>query len=153
MELHYHVRALLKQRPELYGILGRELLTSLGDAKVEKIDAELLTRYSTGETRYILISEYVGRSIVVGQGFKLAVQKIFLGRTERILDAFNRIGKQQCAYIRYVVGILEEEEEEGFVLLPKRMVIYDPPKLQEFLTMPQLIKHLAGTAREIIRHA
>lgn len=141
-----HVAAAISQYPELLGILGKKLIASLEDAKVERIDAALLTQYPWAGDRYLIISTDGRLLVEVGTGFRQWLRKLFNVTGERVIEALRRLGND-IGYANYIVSILKKEEEEGFVLAPKRMVIHLLPTGQN---MPSLVKALAGKVQTII---
>lgn len=124
LHLHPHVQYVLRQRPGLWGILGRRLIASLGDAKVKRINEYLLNDAPEQGRRYLVIS--TDRRLLgdVADGFWNWLKRRFYYPTERVVAALKRF---DIGFADYIVAIHEAEEPDGFESVPKHMMIYLVP--------------------------
>ena len=111
----FHVKEILKKRPELVGILGKKKIGHLHHAVVELIDFEFLDRLAYGG--YFLVSHdgtLLGEAgVYPRRTFLDSFLRGLLGKTETVLDAVTRIGAERIAYIavrRSVLGCCESDE-------------------------------------------
>lgn len=143
--LHHHVTAVLGQHPELWGIFGKTVLMSLGDAKTERLDADFMAAHGHPYAPMYFIVSTDGKFLgIVGRGFRPWLMRLF-GHHERVIEALKRLGIGHAAYI---VAIHREEEDEGYDKpIPKYMVIHSVPEGQ---TMTTHVAHLQPRIDEII---
>lgn len=137
--MNHHVAAILKQKPELWGILGKRLIASLSDAWVNKIDANLLACYPGAGDRYLIISTDGRLLLEVGSGIRQWLKKIITTRSERVIDALKRL---DIGYADYIVSLHEDDEYEG-----TSMIVHCRPRPEN---MWFLLRQLEWTTRRLI---
>jgi hypothetical protein len=121
MSLHPKVEEILRQKPELFGILGKSLLESIGEVKVQRLSAEVLADYPDRTKRYLVISTDRRLLCEVGSSFWQWLKQRFYYPCERVVAA---IKSHNIGYAEYVVAIHEPEFPDGFDAVPRRLILY-----------------------------
>lgn len=94
----FHVQAVLKEHPELVGILGKKMISALCHAAVRRINPGVLTEKGYDSPHYIISHDGLLLAKVVTDT-KREVFPWFFRKPETVLDAVRRIGAGNVAYI------------------------------------------------------
>lgn len=94
----FHVQAVIKEHPELVGILGKKMISKLHHAAVSRINPGVLTEKGYHSPHYIISHDGLLLAKVVTDT-KREVFPLFFKKAETVLDAVRRIGAGNVAYI------------------------------------------------------
>lgn len=124
MLLFHQRKKVLRQYPELVGILGREKFEALNQITYQVADNALLWRHRTDTSEYLLIDKQGKLLAQVGYGFIPWVKSLCRFGPELVIDAVGRIMKKKGDIFGYVVSLHAEERSGDQIVRPLRMVIH-----------------------------
>ncbi len=94
----FNVEAVLKERPELWGILGKKMICDLQYAGVMRINAGFLSQDGYRSPCFIVSHDGLLLAKVATGPAREMFSWVFPG-PESLLDAVRRVGAQHVAYI------------------------------------------------------
>lgn len=133
----FRVEAVLRERPELWGILGKKMISKLCHAGVKRIDHSVLMERGYNEPHFIVSHDGLLLARVETNTLR-EIFPILFKQSETVLDAVRRVGAENVAYIaQYDHGCDD--------VAPCALYIHKTPREQ---TLGALIKSLSDEAQK-----
>jgi hypothetical protein len=124
MILQHQRKKVLRQYPELVGILGKEEFEAFDEITYQIADVKLLWQHRTDTSEYLLISKEGKLLAQVGRGFIPRLKTLCRLGPELVIDAVNRIMRKKGDIFGYVVSLYAEERSGDQIVRRQRMTIH-----------------------------
>ncbi len=131
----FHVEAVLKERPELWGILGKRMIGRLRYAGVKRINAGMMSGRGSYTPYYIISHDGLLLARVENNTLREMFSWIF--ETKTVLDAVRRVGAVNVSYIAQFDEGCDDADA------PCALYIYKTPKEQTLATMVEEMQQKA----------